>query len=198
MRVKSDTKRKAIMAAAAEIFKMGGYERASMSKIAAHVGGSKATLYSYFPSKEELSSSIMLEDITDQREHLLGIVASPSADLRVTLLKFCKEYIAFILNDDVLANIRIAIAEGAKSDLGRMIYERGPKEGFVRVASFISEAIKIKKIRQVDPFIAAMQLKGLMEAGLLEPSLHGAEPLFSKDAVAEAAVDTFLRAYEIT
>ena len=31
-----------------------GYERTSMSEIAARLGGSKATLYSYFPSKEEL------------------------------------------------------------------------------------------------------------------------------------------------
>ena len=33
-----------------------GYAAASMSEIAAKVGGSKATLYSYFPSKGTCSS----------------------------------------------------------------------------------------------------------------------------------------------
>jgi hypothetical protein len=51
MRTKSDERRQAILDVATQIFKDIGYERASMAAIAARVGGSKATLYSYFPRK---------------------------------------------------------------------------------------------------------------------------------------------------
>jgi len=54
MRVRTDERRNAIIQAATEIFAKVGYERASMATIAERTGGSKTTLYGYFPSKEEL------------------------------------------------------------------------------------------------------------------------------------------------
>jgi AcrR family transcriptional regulator len=51
MRVKSDTRREAILEIAKDLFREVGYERASMAMISARVGGSKATLYSYFKSR---------------------------------------------------------------------------------------------------------------------------------------------------
>lgn len=59
MRTKSDEKRQAILDVAAEVFREAGFERASMSEICTRVGGSKATLYNYFPSKEELFFEVM-------------------------------------------------------------------------------------------------------------------------------------------
>ena len=61
MRVKTDDKRRAILAAALELFREIGYERASMSKISEKIGGSKSTLYNYFKSKEELFSAAMID-----------------------------------------------------------------------------------------------------------------------------------------
>ncbi len=54
MRKKTETRRSTILGHALDIFRKEGFERASMSQIAAQVGGSKATLYNYFSSKEEL------------------------------------------------------------------------------------------------------------------------------------------------
>ena len=48
MRVRNEEKRLEIIRIAAELFDELGYERTSMSTIAARVGGSKATLYGYF------------------------------------------------------------------------------------------------------------------------------------------------------
>ena len=44
-----------------------GYQGTSMSRIAAAVGGSKGTLYSYFQNKEELFAAYM-----EARVHLRG------------------------------------------------------------------------------------------------------------------------------
>ncbi|CAG1012445.1 partial putative HTH-type transcriptional regulator YvdT, partial [Anaerolineales bacterium] len=59
MAKKSDTKRQHILAVAAEAFQEYGFERTSMSEICARVGGSKATLYNYFSSKDELFFEVM-------------------------------------------------------------------------------------------------------------------------------------------
>ncbi|MFT3998253.1 MAG: helix-turn-helix domain-containing protein, partial [Asticcacaulis sp.] len=49
-----DTRREAILDVASRIFLEEGFDAASMSAIAARVGGSKGTLYNYFKNKEEL------------------------------------------------------------------------------------------------------------------------------------------------
>jgi len=54
MAVKTEAKRQAILKEAEKVFQELGFERTSMSEICARVGGSKATIYNYFASKEEL------------------------------------------------------------------------------------------------------------------------------------------------
>jgi AcrR family transcriptional regulator len=49
-----DAKRDTIIEVARQVFFEEGYAAASMSTIAARLGGSKGTLYNYFKSKEEL------------------------------------------------------------------------------------------------------------------------------------------------
>src|SRR6204780_5843981 len=49
-----DERREHILKVAREVFFEYGYSAASMSQIAARLGGSKGTLYNYFKSKEEL------------------------------------------------------------------------------------------------------------------------------------------------
>src|SRR3546814_3896105 len=60
MRTKSEARKDAILGVALEVFREVGFEAASMSQISARVGGSKATLYNYFASKEELLLEAML------------------------------------------------------------------------------------------------------------------------------------------
>lgn len=59
MRQKSKARRLLILQAAKAAFEEPGYEQASMSDIAARGGGSKATLYNYFKSKDELFQALM-------------------------------------------------------------------------------------------------------------------------------------------
>ena len=51
MKTKTESKRQAIIQAAAEVFREVGFERASMSDIRERIGGSKLC-DNYFPSKE--------------------------------------------------------------------------------------------------------------------------------------------------
>src|ERR1700760_3697848 len=58
-RLAPDDRRKAILAIARDVFLTEGYAAASMSAIASRLGGSKGTLYNYFPSKEALFAEFM-------------------------------------------------------------------------------------------------------------------------------------------
>ena len=68
MRVKSDEKRQAIIDVAAQTFQELGFEGASMSEICSRVGGSKATLYNYFASKEDLFFEVMFQSADKEFE----------------------------------------------------------------------------------------------------------------------------------
>ncbi|WP_425220105.1 TetR/AcrR family transcriptional regulator [Ralstonia solanacearum] len=66
MRRTSEAKRDAILDVAAGLFGEVGFERASMAEISARVGGSKATLYSYFDSKEALFFEVLFRPVQSE------------------------------------------------------------------------------------------------------------------------------------
>ena len=53
-RLDRDARRELILDVAQDVFLEEGFAAASMSTIAARLGGSKGTLYNYFRSKDEL------------------------------------------------------------------------------------------------------------------------------------------------
>jgi AcrR family transcriptional regulator len=197
MRIKTDAKRQEILDAASGIFRDTGYERASMAMIAERVGGSKATLYSYFQSKEDLFAAVMVNAMDEQAEQMFSIFDTDIVDLKETLLHFAAAYVEFVLQPDVIAYLRAGIGGDANNGLGKILYERGPKAGWARVAKYVADATKAKKLRQVDPWIAALQLKGLIEAGLFEPVLYGAPPFFERSVVVKSGIEAFLTIYEV-
>jgi AcrR family transcriptional regulator len=132
MRVKSDTRREAILEIAKDLFREVGYERASMAMISARVGGSKATLYSYFKSKEALFAAAMIAAMEEQAQGLLNLLDPEDTDLRAVLVRFGHAYLALLTSADALAITRTAIAEGTASGLGTELYELGPRRGWGR------------------------------------------------------------------
>ena len=62
-RPSSDDRRAAMLAIARAAFLREGYAAASVAEIAAKIGGSKATLYSYFPSKKDLFVAVIEDEV---------------------------------------------------------------------------------------------------------------------------------------
>ena len=85
MRVKSEARRQAIIDVAKEAFCRQGFEATSMSEIASRVGGSKATLYNYFRSKEEIFIAVMESSATDRIAEAFKILEE-NTDIRFTLV----------------------------------------------------------------------------------------------------------------
>lgn len=197
MRVKTEEKRAAIIEAAKAVFLERGYDAASMAEVSARAGGSKQTLYSYFASKAELFVAVMLEKGAAQAHGMFDKMRS-NPDLRASLLTFGRDFMAFLTQDDVLAVRRMIMAEGAKSDLGVLFFENGPKRGWTRMADDLAERMDRGELRRADPWRAAMHLQGLLEAGPYQRRLEGVLESISDDELrltVEEAVDVFLRAY---
>lgn len=111
MRVRTDARRQAIVTAAWDVFRENGFERTTMSEISERVGGSKATLYGYFQSKEQLFAAALEQVIGDSAEKTFSELAAP-AEFEDRLLKFAESYLAVRLSQNSIAIERALIAEG--------------------------------------------------------------------------------------
>nr|WP_192876320.1 TetR/AcrR family transcriptional regulator [Rhizorhabdus dicambivorans] len=134
MRSRPDEKRRAILDVATVLFRETGYERATMAEISARVGGSKATLYGYFKSKEELFVAAMIEALGEQSQVMLDLLDPSVPQVDRVLRRFGEAYLDFIMRPDVLAVTRAAVAEGAHVEVGALLYERGPSAAGRRCA----------------------------------------------------------------
>lgn len=199
MRVKTEEKRLAILEAAKSVFLERGYVAASMSEVAARVGGSKQTLYSYFASKEDLLVAVMLEKGARMIDPLFDRFHD-NRDLPTGLAEFAVQFVRFVADPEIAAFRRIIYAEGAKSNLGQLFFENGPKRGWTRMAADFSRAMDEGRMRRADPWRAVGHFFALCEAGPVQRFMEGAvESVADADLIraADAAVDVFVRAYEL-
>ena len=198
MRVKNDDRRRAILDAACEMFREVGFERASMAAISARLGGSKTTLYSYFESKEDLFIAAMLDAMEDQGQQALDLLDESDPDIAGVLERFGRAFLEFLTGPEKLAVIRTAITEGGKnSALGPQLYALGPKRCWDDVGAYIRALQTRGALRDGDPIIMAAHLKGLLEAGILEPLLFGSNAALDAKDATPAAVAAFLRMYGV-
>src|SRR3954468_7941192 len=96
MRVKTEAKRESIVEIASQVFQELGYERASMDEIAARMGGSKVTLYGYFPSKQHLFLAVVHHMAALQLNPAFDELASGGDDLQRVLRRFGEKFVAFV------------------------------------------------------------------------------------------------------
>ena len=195
MRVRTEAKREAIVEAAAEVFLKAGFEGASMSQIAARVGGSKRTLYGYFPSKEELFVAVA-HSVADQFvQPIFAALMETTEDLPTALQRFGEDTLKFLCNEQSVQIWQTIIGVAGRSDVGALFLETGPEEGMRRLALFLQQQMDMGRLRQADPLVAARHLAGLLESETLMPCLFGTLKNPSEEYLREAtrrALQTFL------
>ncbi|QIL84496.1 TetR/AcrR family transcriptional regulator [Vibrio sp. HDW18] len=197
MRVKSEEKRQAILEIAKDSFTQQGFEQTSMSHIAKMLGGSKATLYNYFSSKEEIFAAVMESSATEQIA-LSFLSLDQDREIKTALLEFGYNFLNSVLTPEAMAIYRMAIHEAERSEIGRHYYENGPKRGWTRLSRYIDGQIASGALKACDPWIAAMHFKALLSAQYFEPyALKAvAKPTPSElKSTTQCAVDAFLCLY---
>ena len=196
MRVKTDAKRREIVATAWEVFRARGFDGASMSDVAERLGGSKATLYRYYNSKEELFAAALEEMIGENGRRIFAGLWD-EGELRPRLLEFARVYMENRLRPDMIAIERALIAEGDRSDLGERLRKQFIEPYWRRLAAVFNHEMRAARMRKGDPLAATWQFRGLIEAELVERRLHG-DPTITDHEVERAVVEgveAFLRAY---
>lgn len=163
MRTKSEERRQAMVATAAEVFLERGYEATSMAEICSRVGGSKATLYGYFKSKEELFLSVM-KMLAEERMSQAYARLVPGGDVSAALCAFAENYLQVILSPDLMAMRGIITGELVRAGAAQQFYEAGPKQGWSRVAAYMEAEMQAGRLRRADAWVAAMQLLSLVQA----------------------------------
>src|SRR5664279_2869154 len=123
MRVKSEEKRRDIVAKAWELFKQNGFERTTMSDISERVGGSKATLYGYYDSKEQLFAAALEQVIRDPADAVFAHLAG-TGKLKTRLLNFARALLQARLSEDLIAVEQALITEATRSELGELLRAR--------------------------------------------------------------------------
>jgi AcrR family transcriptional regulator len=197
MRVRTEEKRREIVDVASELFEKHGFERTSMSMISERLGGSKATLYGYFKSKEQLLAAVLLYDVTDQADRLMNEFLS-SDDLRDGLIKLGVAYMTRRLSSVPIANVRMVANQPADSTLGKEFFERVLQPAWQRLARRFELMMDQGFLKRADPWVAAMHWKGLNEWDMFEKRLLGAIRGPDPDEINRAstlAADAFLKLY---
>jgi len=196
MRVRTEEKRREIVRVASDLFHDNGYERTSMSMISEALGCSKATLYGYFSSKEQLLAATLVYDVTEEADRLMNEFLAEE-DLRGGLIKLGVAYLMRRLSSGPIANVRMVSNQPADSDIGKTFYENVLRPAWQRLANRFEMMMDEGILKRADPWVAAMHWKGLNEWDFFEKRLLGAirGPPDNVAEVSTLAADAFLEIY---
>lgn len=192
------SRRETILDVAQGSFLDQGYDGTTMSGIAAELGGSKGTLWNYFPSKEALFAAVV-DRATQKLRKRLTVILNPDDGLEVALRGFCEQFLVKVTSDESVALHRLVLGETSRfPELGRIFYERAPRQTQLLLAEFIAGAQVRGQLLGMEPLRAAQHLIWLCMSGNYQMRLTGVIDHIPPDALAadiDAAMTTFMRAY---
>jgi len=184
-----------ILSAATRLFLSEGYGETSIDAIVQKSGGSKATLYSYYPTKADLFRAVVDSIVTTQE----GPKLESFDDFHDTLIAFAEHRLGIVFSSNHRALMRLIIAERERfPDIARMYYEQGPLHSHMVLRDYFKVLIErgLIDIRSADE--ACEFFRGmLMHQRYIEQLYLDASPLSREEIGVRArhVVDRFLEAY---
>ena len=168
-----NARRGAFVAAGREEFFTRGFAGAVMSSVAARVGGSKTTLWTYFPSKEDLFAAVV-DDIVEQYGEALSVDLDFNDPIESVLERFGAAMLKTILSEPILHLHRLVTGEAGRfPQIGAVFYERGAKRGKAKLSLSIANAMEKGELRKGDPELATRQFTEMCKSGCFQQSLLG-------------------------
>jgi len=184
-----------ILSAATKLFLSEGYGETSIDAIVDKSGGSKATLYSYYPTKADLFRAVV-DSIVTRHE---GPELATFDNIRDTLVSFAEHRLGIVFASKHRALMRLIISERERfPDIARMYYEQGPLHSHKILRDYFEVLIdkRLIDIRSADE--ACEFFRGmLMHQRYIEQLYLDATPLSAEEIGVKArhVVDRFLEAY---
>ena len=170
LEARRDARRVAIIEVARQVFFEEGYAAASMSSIAARLGGSKGTLYNYFKSKEALFEAYIEHACGQWRAWIFDLpddAASGAADLQAVLTDLGERFLGHLVTESSIRLLQLVIAEAQRApELAHIFYDAGPGGGITRLTAFLEAAKAAGRIHPPDCRMAAQQFLSLCRGHL--------------------------------
>lgn len=199
---RSGARREAMVAAARDLFLERGFAATSVADVVRRSGGSLATLYSWFGSKEGLFEAIVGE-ITGQMLAPLDAPELLELDLRDGLRCFGERFLTLMLQADAVRWHRLCVNEGpANPALREAMVRTGPGRVHDRLADYLAAraaagALRLEPgpeaaRRAAQHFLALLKSESYMALVCGEPVVVNAERLAAE---ARRAVEVFLDGY---
>ncbi len=193
-----EVRRQAMLDAARELFLEHGFGGTSVSEVVRRSGGSLATLYELFGSKEGLFEAIVA-DVSGQIAAPFGTPEFESRPLDEALRLFGERFLALVLEPESLRWSRMCITEGPKyPELRAALIRNGPGHVNERLTAYLTTQTKAGRLRIGDPRVAALHFLSLIKSETHFAAVCG-EPLETEPAEiarqVAAAVDVFLHGY---
>jgi TetR/AcrR family transcriptional repressor of mexJK operon len=160
---RGEARRAALLKEARAVFLEEGYEGASIEEIVRRTGGSKASLYSYFGSKEGLFWELLV-DLTNEFMQELQVPDHADADMEGTLTAIGHRYLKVLLDPAGRRLFRTMIAESARfPKLAQSFFERGPARGRRALAEYLRLQNEAGRLDCRSPEFAAVQFLELIK-----------------------------------
>ena len=200
--LRSERKRRAILAAAEELFLRHGYLGTSMDELAELSNVSKQTVYAHFGSKEALFVELVSSMTGGAGDALHDLDVEPAADGDVAgyLEQYAAGQLAIVMTPRLLKLRRLVIGEvGRFPALARALYENGPQRA-IRSLAVAMTALRERGLLDFDDATEAATTFNwlVMGAPVNDAMLLGDEAIPSPEAQhrhAAHATAVFLAAY---
>ena len=171
-------RRAAIVAVAQRLFLEQGYAATTMSAVAEAMGGSKATLWAHFASKEALFAAVadsMVGGFAERMEELLGGQRFSIPGLR----DFCRRFFDKLLSPESTTLFRMIIAESGRfPEMGEMFFARGPAQTTSRLERYLSGAFAPAHARRLAEItlraLVGFRVQAMMQSSNAEPRARDA------------------------
>lgn len=190
-------RRERYLRAALELFSTHGFVGTTTDMIVARTGGSKATLYKHFPSKEALVAGVMEQLVGRASEAAPGLdEALPCPE---ALDRFGRTLLGAIASPEAVALVRLSLGEYARfPEVARLVWERGPAVTYTRFRRFLAAREASGELVVPDHQLAAEQfISGLVGHAQLKVAFGQGEPPDEEEIAVRVAssVQTFMARY---
>ncbi len=200
MRTLTEQKKMEILNAASSVFLEHGYERSSMDGVAKRAGCSKATLYNYFASKENLLDAVVRAYSTHFLTRAANDLCSPQNEtlsLEIKLQQFGECMLGAMTTDwKSMQLYRMVVGEAGHSGIGELFYESGIRESMNALAGVMQQHMENGDLSPRCPGLRAKQFTSLVKAEADELLVKRDLPVYTDADVAkmvESAVELFLK-----
>lgn len=160
-----DPKTEQILAAARETFLELGYAATSMDLVAQHARVSKTTLYTRFPSKEDLYvATISVE--CERRGLRFAPDAFDDLPLDEALRRIGRRFVDLVWSPEAIKMHQSVTGEATRvPEAARLFFQAGPEKGIAAFVAFFERAAARGAIVTDDPRFVAMQFLAALQGG---------------------------------